>query len=119
MAVFDRLGSEYEQIVFGHDPDTGLRTIIAIYSTARGPALRGVAEGACGESGLSGRHVVVQGVGKVGSGVARRLRDEGARVTVADIDADAARSLAEEIGADVVDASDALEVPCDVMSPCA
>ena len=41
MAVFDRIGSEYEQIVFGHDPETGLQTIIAIYSTARGPALGG------------------------------------------------------------------------------
>src|SRR5437016_10922438 len=41
MGVFDRLSSEYEQIVFGHDPDAGLRTIIAVYSTARGPALGG------------------------------------------------------------------------------
>ena len=81
--------------------------------------MRAVAESAFGESGLSKRHVVVQGVGKVGSGVARRLRDEGARVTVADIDADAARALADEIGADVADADDALEVPCDVLSPCA
>jgi leucine dehydrogenase len=234
MAVFDRLGSEYEQIVFGHDQETGLRTIIAVYSTARGPALggtrmwaypneddaladalrlgkamaykaacadlplgggkaviigdarkdktedlmraygrqverlggryittadvgttvkdldviaettryvtgtsggsgdpspvtahgvwhglRAVAESAFGESTLSGRHIVVQGVGKVGSGVARKLRDEGARVTVADIDDVAARAVAEDIGADVVAASEALEVPCDVLSPCA
>src|SRR5947207_13132066 len=41
MGVFDRLAAEYEQVVFGHDPACGLRTIIAIYSTARGPALGG------------------------------------------------------------------------------
>src|SRR5256714_1572434 len=41
MGVFDRLAAEYEQIVFGHDPASGLRTIIAVYSTARGPALGG------------------------------------------------------------------------------
>lgn len=41
MGVFDRLGGEYEQIAFGHDPRAELRTIIAVYSTARGPALGG------------------------------------------------------------------------------
>jgi leucine dehydrogenase len=81
--------------------------------------MRAVAEAAFGESSLKARHVVVQGVGKVGSGVARRLSEEGARVTIADIDAEAARALATEIGADVIDASEALSVPCDVLSPCA
>ena len=234
MGVFDRLASEYEQIVFGHDAAAGLKTIIAVYSTARGPALggtrmwpypteedaladalrlgkamaykaacadlplgggkavvigdprrdkteelltayakqvdrlggtyittadvgtnvhdldtiarttryvtgtsngsgdpspvtahgvchgmRAVAEETFGEPTLQGRHVVVQGVGKVGSGVARKLREEGAHVTLADIDTDAARALAKEIDADVVDATEALHVPCDILSPCA
>jgi glutamate dehydrogenase/leucine dehydrogenase len=39
--VFASLGDGYEQVVFGHDAETGLRTIIAVYSTARGPALGG------------------------------------------------------------------------------
>jgi valine dehydrogenase (NAD+) len=38
--VFD-LGSEHEQVVFANDPATGLRAIIAIHSTALGPALGG------------------------------------------------------------------------------
>ena len=46
--------------------------------------VRGPLKIAFGEASLEGRHVVVQGVGKVGSGVARRLKAEGARVTVAD-----------------------------------
>jgi valine dehydrogenase (NAD+) len=33
--------SRHEQVVFCHDPDSGLRAIIAIYSTALGPALGG------------------------------------------------------------------------------
>lgn len=41
MQVFGSLGNGYEQVVFGHDPSVGLRTIIAVYSTARGPALGG------------------------------------------------------------------------------
>ena len=34
-------GSEHEQVVFANDPATGLRAIIAIHSTALGPALGG------------------------------------------------------------------------------
>jgi valine dehydrogenase (NAD+) len=40
MAVFDRL-SGHEQVTFFNDPSSGLRAIIAIYSTALGPALGG------------------------------------------------------------------------------
>jgi glutamate dehydrogenase/leucine dehydrogenase len=58
-------------------------------------------------------------VGKVGSGVARLLAEEGARVTVSDIDRAAADALAKEIGAAVADANDAITTPCDVLSPCA
>src|SRR5690606_35398126 len=38
--MFDRLDG-HEQVVFGHDEATGLRCIIAIHSTALGPALGG------------------------------------------------------------------------------
>ena len=40
MTVFSRLGG-HEQVVFGHDPESGLRCIVAIHSTALGPALGG------------------------------------------------------------------------------
>ena len=33
--------SAHEQVVFSHDPETGLKAIIAIHSTRRGPALGG------------------------------------------------------------------------------
>jgi len=38
--VFDQ-ASGHEQVVFGHDRDTGLKAIIAVYSTALGPGLGG------------------------------------------------------------------------------
>lgn len=38
--VFEQ-GSEHEQVVFANDPATGLRAIVAIHSTALGPALGG------------------------------------------------------------------------------
>ncbi|WP_331712048.1 Glu/Leu/Phe/Val dehydrogenase dimerization domain-containing protein, partial [Rhodococcus sp. EPR-279] len=43
--VFDRpdmpRDSAHERVVFCQDPDTGLRAIIAVHSTALGPALGG------------------------------------------------------------------------------
>ena len=41
MNVFGQTADSHEQIVFCADPDSGLRAIIAIYSTALGPALGG------------------------------------------------------------------------------
>ena len=41
MSVFEELGREYEEVVFFHDPPTGLRAIVAIHSTTLGPALGG------------------------------------------------------------------------------
>ena len=41
MPVFQELNEQYEQVVFFHDPPTGLRAIVAIHSTALGPALGG------------------------------------------------------------------------------
>ncbi len=38
--VFE-LGAEHEQVVFCHDPATGLRAIVALHSTALGPGLGG------------------------------------------------------------------------------
>lgn len=40
LGVFDR-ASQHEQVVFCHDEPTGLMAIIAVYSTALGPALGG------------------------------------------------------------------------------
>src|SRR5688572_3729221 len=41
MGVFRELGEEFEQVAFFHDPPSGLRAIVAIHSTALGPALGG------------------------------------------------------------------------------
>ncbi len=42
LGVFDSIGDRgHEEIVFGYDPESGLKAIIAIHSTALGPALGG------------------------------------------------------------------------------
>ena len=68
---------------------------------------------------LSGRHVAIQGVGKVGSAIARHLTGDGARVTIADVSAEAVRRLAAETGASIVDADRIHAVECDIFAPCA
>lgn len=41
MSVFSELNDEYEEVVFFHDPPSGLRAIVAIHSTTLGPSLGG------------------------------------------------------------------------------
>ena len=234
MDVFSSLGGEYEQVVFGSNPDSGLRTIVAVYSTALGPALggtrfwpfpteeaafhdvlrlakamaykasaagldlgggkavvigdpkrdktpellraygrvvermagsyittadvgtssadmdviaettryvtgtttgsgdpskvtaygvlhgiRAVAAELWGDPSLRGRRIAVQGVGKVGGALARYLAEDGALITLSDIDTEAAGKLAAELGAEVGDPDSALFVECDILAPCA
>jgi valine dehydrogenase (NAD+) len=82
-------------------------------------AMRAVAEHRWGDASLAGRHVVISGVGKVGSALAAHLVEEGARVTVADLDAEATARVAAACGTDVVGAAVAHTLECDIFSPCA
>jgi leucine dehydrogenase len=61
--------------------------------------------------------IAIQGVGSVGGGLARRLAAEGARLTIADVNADRAMMLAQEIGATAVHADEIMTVDADVFSP--
>lgn len=81
---------------------------------------RGVEAGikASVEGSLSGRHVVVVGLGNVGGELARRLHAAGAKLTLSDTD-QRKRALASELGARWVEPSEALTVAADVLSPCA
>lgn len=81
--------------------------------------IRASAAHAFGSEDLEGRTVAIQGVGAVGALLARRLRDVGARLVLSDIDEVRAKELAAEVGADVVEADEAIDVECDVLSPCA
>jgi len=82
-------------------------------------AMRAVAQRLWGSDSLEGRHVCVSGVGKVGSALADHLHAEGARLTVADVRADALRAVVARTGASIVAPDAAHAVPCDVFAPCA
>jgi leucine dehydrogenase len=89
--------------------------------TARGVfhGIRASAAHVFGSPDLTGRIVLVQGVGDVGARLAEQLAEADARVIVTDIDADRAHALADRIGAQTVAPETALSVECDVYAPCA
>jgi leucine dehydrogenase len=72
-----------------------------------------------GSDDLSGRTVLVQGVGSVGAALAELLGRDGAQVLVADVDAERAQTIASAVGGSVAEASDAIATECDVYAPCA
>jgi len=94
--------------------DPGPTTAHGVYLGVRAAIAR-----ALGKDSAAGVHVAVQGVGSVGSGLARLLAKDGARLTLADADAKRAKELAAELGAAAVAASEIMTVEADVFSPCA
>jgi leucine dehydrogenase len=87
--------------------------------TARGVYLgvKAAAKRALGVCNMAGVHVAVQGVGSVGGGLARYLAADGAKLTIADVDAARAQVLASEIGAETVSVDKIMQVNADVFSP--
>ncbi|MBU7579285.1 MAG: Glu/Leu/Phe/Val dehydrogenase [Porphyrobacter sp.] len=70
-----------------------------------------------GKDSVAGIHLAVQGTGSVGGGVARLLARDGAKLTLADINAERAAALATELGGVAVASDAIMATPCDVFSP--
>jgi leucine dehydrogenase len=89
--------------------------------TARGVFLgvQAAANHVFGSNDMNGVHVAIQGVGSVGGGLARYLAEQGARLTLADVDAQRAAALAAELGGVSVSADAIMTVDADIFSPCA
>jgi valine dehydrogenase (NAD+) len=87
--------------------------------TARGVhlAMRACARHRWGDDSLDGRHVAVQGLGKVGRRVVEHLLEEGAKVTVADVDPRAVAAVEGQPGVEVADVAEVLAVDADIVSP--
>ncbi len=68
---------------------------------------------------LGGLTVAVQGVGHVGRHVVRMLTEQGAKVTVADIDEDLVAGVVADFGVTATTHTQILTVECDVLAPCA
>jgi len=90
-------------------------------ATARGvmAAMRATAERIWGTDELAGRRVAVQGVGKVGMSLVKRLTEAGAETIVADIDPAATDHAVATYGSKAVELDEIFDVECDVFAPCA
>ncbi len=98
--------------VHGGSGDSGVTTVLGIEL-----AMRAAVAFAFGSDTLAGRHIAVQGLGKVGGRLVRSLSDQGAKVTVADVSEAAVDRVASLPGVEVVDVDDVLLVDADVVSP--
>ena len=72
-----------------------------------------------GEEDWARRRIVVQGLGAVGSRVARVLCERGATVLAAEVDPDRAQAAADELSLELIDPTSEFDPECDVFAPCA
>ena len=72
-----------------------------------------------GSDSLNGKTVAVQGTGHVGFYLLQYLHKEGAKLVIADINADNLKKAVDETGATVVDANAIYDVQADIYAPCA
>ncbi|MFO0579615.1 MAG: Glu/Leu/Phe/Val dehydrogenase dimerization domain-containing protein [Polyangia bacterium] len=81
--------------------------------------IEAVAHTVLGRDSLKGLHVALQGVGAVGGYLAYELHAAGARLTIADVDAERVQKVAHKTGAMVVSTDAIFDVECDIFAPCA
>jgi len=90
-------------------------------ATARGvmASFRAIAERLWGSADLNGRRIAVQGVGKVGMDLVRRLTEVGAETVVTDANAASIAHAVDTYGSTGVSIDEIYDVECDIFSPCA
>ncbi len=72
-----------------------------------------------GSDTLTGRSVIVQGVGHVGEHLVRLLREENVKVYVSDIQEDRIGQIAKKYGAQAVSNNSIFDIDADIYAPCA
>ena len=92
--------------------DSGILTALGVFVS-----MQACAHDRWGSRSLSGRHVAVQGLGKVGRRLVEHLLEDGAKVTVTDVDEDALARVADQDGVDAVAPDEIHDVDADVFSP--
>jgi leucine dehydrogenase len=103
--------------VAGRGDLSGDPSPVTAYGTLRG--MKAAAKWRWGDDSLLGKRVAVQGLGKVGFHLCELLRQEGALLTVTDINPQTVQRAVDELGATVVGPDEIYGVDCDIYAPCA
>jgi leucine dehydrogenase len=111
---FVRMETDSVVGVHGGSGDPSPVTAFGVYQ-----GLRATVERKFGSASLSGRHVLVQGLGNVGYHLCAFLHEEGAQLTVTDIDAERIARVRDAFGARVVGTDEIYGIEADVFAPCA
>jgi leucine dehydrogenase len=72
-----------------------------------------------GSDTLTGKSVIVQGIGHVGESLVKLLRDENAKVYCSDINEDRLGQVAKKYGAEAVSNNSIFDIDADIYAPCA
>lgn len=105
-------GLPVEDDEVGGDP--GPHTSLGVFLGIKAAVRR-----ALGKDSLSGLHIALQGAGSVATGVALHAANEGAKLSIADVDHAKAQKLASATGGKVVGTDEILTLEADILSPCA
>jgi leucine dehydrogenase len=81
--------------------------------------MKASAKFAWGNDSLTGKRVVVQGVGHVGENLVKNLRKEGAIVFITDLNEDQLRKVSTEYGAEILSPEKVYDHDMDIYAPCA
>ena len=94
--------------------DPGPHTSLGVFLGIKAAVRR-----ALGKDSVDGLHIAFQGAGSVATGVAMHAAAEGAKLSIADVDEQRAKKLADQTGGTAVSADEILFLEADVISPCA
>ncbi len=72
-----------------------------------------------GSDSLSGKRILVQGVGNVGEALVKLLKNENAKVFISDINETQIMKVSDEFGAEVVNLNEIYDFDMDIYAPCA
>jgi len=92
--------------------DPGPHTSLGVFC-----GLKAAVKRALGKDSLQGLHIALQGAGSVATGVALHAAQEGARLSIADVDQAKAQKLADACGGRVVSPDEIMTLEADVLSP--
>jgi leucine dehydrogenase len=82
-------------------------------------AMKASAKEKWGNDSISGKKIVVQGIGNVGESLVKYLVKDGAKVYINDINEERLKLMAKETGAEVIASDKLYDLEMDIYAPCA